>query len=244
MVLLQGTSSFGVDIATTTSTYSIASSTLADGSYNLSAAFEDLAGNLSSAGPAVLLTIDTVAPTVISSDFKLVPIQSVTLNFSEDVGPTLSLADVQVQNTTPPSPETIPSAQMSLNVASNVGTLTFPGVPGAVLANGNYQTTVVAAGITDLAGNPMAADATRNFFFLNGDANHDAVVDVTDLGILATNWQGTGDFLHGDFNYDGTIDVSDLGILATNWQQSLPPAAAAATKHRAEIMATGVDIDL
>jgi hypothetical protein len=43
-------------------------------------------------------------------------------------------------------------------------------------------------------------------------------VDVTDLGILATNWQSTGrSFSQGDFNYDGIVDVTDLGILATNW---------------------------
>jgi hypothetical protein len=244
VVLVEGTSSFGVDIATTNATYSIRSSTLADRAYNMSLAFEDLAGNLSSLGPALNLTIDTVAPELISADFKLVPIQSVALNFSEDVGPTLSLADVQVRNTTPPNAGTIPSAQMSLTTGSSVGTLKFPGVPGAVLASGNYQTTVVAAGITDVAGNPMAADSTSNFFFLNGDANHDAVVDVTDLGILATNWQGTGDFLHGDFNYDGTVDVSDLGILATNWQQSLVPPAVAATKRNRELVATDVAIDL
>lgn len=51
-----------------------------------------------------------------------------------------------------------------------------------------------------------------------GDANSDGKVDVTDLGILATNWQMTGDYTNGDFNFDGFVDVSDLGILATNWQ--------------------------
>jgi hypothetical protein len=54
---------------------------------------------------------------------------------------------------------------------------------------------------------------------------------VSDLGILATNWQGTGKtFLQGDFNYDGVVDVTDLGILATNWQKSLPVAAPIAAR--------------
>ena len=52
---------------------------------------------------------------------------------------------------------------------------------------------------------------------------------MTDLGVLATNWQSSGQtFSTGDFNYDGRVDVTDLGILATNWQESLggpPPAA-------------------
>ncbi|MEA1951342.1 MAG: hypothetical protein U9N87_08155, partial [Planctomycetota bacterium] len=52
-----------------------------------------------------------------------------------------------------------------------------------------------------------------------GDANEDGSVDVSDLGILATNYDagsgfGWGD---GDFTGDGLVDVSDLGILATNY---------------------------
>jgi hypothetical protein len=63
-------------------------------------------------------------------------------------------------------------------------------------------------------------------YTLLGDANQDGGVDVTDLGILATNWQGTNKtFGQGDFNYDRMIDVTDLGILATNWQKSLPIAS-------------------
>jgi hypothetical protein len=39
----------------------------------------------------------------------------------------------------------------------------------------------------------------------------DRIVDVSDLGILATNWQGNGNFSQADFNLDGHIDVTDLG---------------------------------
>ena len=89
------------------------------------------------------------------------------------------------------------------------------------LADSNYRVTLNHLGITNPSGTPMASDHVLDFFFLNGDANHDRVVDVTDLGILATNWQATGRLRQGDFNYDGHVDVSDLGILATNWQASL-----------------------
>src|SRR5690606_19800989 len=51
-----------------------------------------------------------------------------------------------------------------------------------------------------------------------GDANMDGVVDVGDLGILASNWQENGFWVNADFNYDGIINVSDLGLLASNWQ--------------------------
>ncbi len=51
-----------------------------------------------------------------------------------------------------------------------------------------------------------------------GDANEDGNVDVTDLGILATNYGAGGlGWFDGDFTGDGLVDVSDLGILATNY---------------------------
>jgi len=53
-----------------------------------------------------------------------------------------------------------------------------------------------------------------------GDVNLDGAVNVADLGILASNWQGSGGWSRGDFNYDGTINVADLGMLSTNWQVS------------------------
>jgi len=54
---------------------------------------------------------------------------------------------------------------------------------------------------------------------LSGDANHDGSVDVSDLGILATNYgvPSGAAWSDGDFTDDGAVDVSDLGILATNY---------------------------
>ncbi len=55
-----------------------------------------------------------------------------------------------------------------------------------------------------------------------GDANCDGNVDVSDLGILATNYGATGNlgWFDADFTADGLVDVSDLGILATNYGTS------------------------
>ncbi|MBN2296669.1 MAG: DNRLRE domain-containing protein [Pirellulales bacterium] len=51
---------------------------------------------------------------------------------------------------------------------------------------------------------------------LPGDANGDGVVDVSDLGILATNYGATSGraWYEGDFTHDTAVDVSDLGVLA------------------------------
>ncbi len=52
-----------------------------------------------------------------------------------------------------------------------------------------------------------------------GDANNDGIVNVTDLGILATYYdQGDGfGWNEGDFTGDGFVSVNDLGVLATNY---------------------------
>jgi hypothetical protein len=54
-----------------------------------------------------------------------------------------------------------------------------------------------------------------------GDANLDGNVDVSDLGILATNFNDTGTtWTEGDFTLDNATNVSDLGVLATNYNRS------------------------
>lgn len=94
------------------------------------------------------------------------------------------------------------------------------------LPNGNYRAKIATGSLADLRGNSLAAEFTFDFFVLAGDANRDRVVDITDLGILATNWQQPlRTFSQGDFNYDGTVDLADLGILATNWQKNVPALA-------------------
>jgi hypothetical protein len=98
--------------------------------------------------------------------------------------------------------------------------------------------TVIAAGITDAAGNAVTTNVTHDFFVLAGDANRDRNVDVADLGILASNWQASPrTFAQGNFDYspDGLVDVADLGILASNWQAQLaaPSAPFALAPRRA-----------
>jgi hypothetical protein len=51
----------------------------------------------------------------------------------------------------------------------------------------------------------------------DGDADLDGSVDVTDLAILAANWDSPGKWMTGDFSPDGEVDVTDLAILAANW---------------------------
>ncbi|MBN2296567.1 MAG: PEP-CTERM sorting domain-containing protein [Pirellulales bacterium] len=55
--------------------------------------------------------------------------------------------------------------------------------------------------------------------YIPGDANRDGSVDVSDLGILAANYNiggGLG-WSNADFTADGHVDVSDLGVLALHY---------------------------
>ncbi len=64
-----------------------------------------------------------------------------------------------------------------------------------------------------------------------GDANGDKVVNVVDLGILATNYGLSGKtWADGDFNGDGLVNVVDLGILATHYGETSGSAAADSSK--------------
>jgi hypothetical protein len=111
---------------------------------------------------------------------------------------------------------------------------TFPGLPAGILGDGNYRARIAAADLTDLAGNPLAADAVLEFFVLGGDANRDRAVNQLDLEILTMNWQQSpATFSQGDFSYDGRVDSRDLLILAGNWQKVLSaPAAASGRRAR------------
>lgn len=180
---------------------------------------------------------DQLAPTISSATFNYLTSQSISLNFSENVSPTFSIADITLQSLTP-TVTTIPSGALTaVYGAGNVATITFTGFTDGVLPDGNYRITVASSGISDPAGNTLDGDDNGlaggsysfDFFVLAGDANRDRHVDAKDLGLLAVNWQGTSKtFAQGDFNYDSKVDIKDLAIFAYHFQQYLAPAAPAA----------------
>ncbi len=145
---------------------------------------------------------------------------SVKISFNGDVSAiTLSAGDLLLENLTSGQPI---DCSVVATVAYDPGTRSAAWSFAGLLADGNYRATLPAGSVSDAGGNSLASDYSFDFFALAGDANRDRTVDISDLGILATNWQGSGKtFAQGDFNYDGIVDISDLGILATSWQKSL-----------------------
>lgn len=87
------------------------------------------------------------------------------------------------------------------------------------LSDGNYNVIITAH---DNASNTASSSVSfqitsRNLYLTSkADFNHDSVVDVSDLSILAVNWRQKTNM--GDANGDGFVDISDLSILAQNWQ--------------------------
>jgi hypothetical protein len=204
----------------------------------------DQAGNALGNGAAFqsTLTVDATPPAVLASSYTYLTRPHVlTFQFSENVSASLSAADLVVVNLT--TGQTIPSSAFTLvyNGVSNTATFTYTGTAGlapGVLPDGRYTATLLASGVTDGSGNLLdgngdgsaGGDAKLSFFFMAGDANHDAAVDFNDLVKLAQNYNTTGgkQLALGDFNYDGNVDFNDLVALAQRYNTSLPPAGSPA----------------
>ena len=175
------------------------------------------------AAPTTTLAIEdndlTGGPTVTSSAFlfETAP-QRLRFTFNQNVASSISAADFQVSG-----PAGIPSSTFAYDAVTNTATLSF----GATLPDGTYTARAIAAGITNAAGQPMAADHVLEFFFLNGDANRDGRVNLADFNILASNFGGTNrTFSQGDFTYDGNVNLQDFNILASRFGTSVGPETA------------------
>ena len=165
--------------------------------------------------------LDAVRPTVAAANFlyQTSPTR-LTLGFSENVSASLSLADIAVQNTTTQTP--FNPTGLTYDASTNTATFTFP---AGAIPDGNYRATLLADGVTDAAGNALAQDFNVDFFFLQGDANHDGAVNLNDFNALAANFgQSNRNFSHGDFNYDGTVNLQDFNLLAARFGAALAPS--------------------
>lgn len=117
----------------------------------------------------------------------------------------------------------------AIAVSLAVGFTSLPGSTFEVLSFGSRIGELDVINQTGFAGlrfddSYSAGQLTLTATATGGDANLDGVVDISDLGLLATSWQTAGNWLAGDFDASGFVDISDLGLLATNWQLGAMPA--------------------
>ncbi len=84
-----------------------------------------------------------------------------------------------------------------------------------------------------------SSSVLRIKYALYGDANLDGLVDISDLGILASHWQMGAVWAQGDFDYSDFVDISDLGLLATNWQQGTLSVPTLVPQRRVTRVSTG-----
>jgi hypothetical protein len=230
--------------ATRTATITLSGGPLPVGRYRLTLlpTITDTAGNQLNNGAPVhsALTItpaDTTAPKLTAAptfDWTKAP-HSFSFTFSENVSASLSTADLVLVNLT--TGQTLPASSLSMvyDGTSNTVTFSYTGTTNGILGmlpDGRYSATLLANGITDAAGNKLDGngdgtagdDLVYNFFFLQGDANHDARVDFVDLVALAQNYNTSGNkaWTQGNFNYDTAVDFVDLVALAQRYNAALP----------------------
>jgi hypothetical protein len=167
-----------------------------------------------------LVTIDALPPSITAGPaFEFdTPTPRVTVQFSEDVQPSLAVEDLLIENLTT-SGSIVPTS-VSYDAATNTATFHLP----TTLPDANYALTLLGANVADGVGHPVASDATGDFFFLRGDANRDRRVNLQDFNILAANFgQSPRTFSQGDFTYDGIVNLQDFNALASRFGSQLPP---------------------
>ena len=175
------------------------------------------------------LTINNVpsSPVVVTSSsfaFDDRP-QRVKLSFNANVSASLSVSDLQLRNTT--TNQMIPADKIALawDPATNTASFTFPGYTYGALPDGRYRATLPAGSVSDPQGNALAADVVLDFTFINGDANRDGRVNLSDFNVLAANFgQSNRKFSQGDFTYDGQVNLGDFNVLASRFGQAVAPS--------------------
>jgi hypothetical protein len=114
----------------------------------------------------------------------------------------------------------------SVNIRSDGG-IPLPGNVYPILSFGSAAGELELVNHTGLDGLRFAQVQTATSLSVSlsafeGDANLDAIVDIGDFSLLASNFNLPGNWLAGNFNGDGLVDIGDFALLAGNFNQTTP----------------------
>lgn len=200
----------------------------------------------SAASSGLDITVDAVAPTVlgfnrgylVEDDWDLHPttLNTITIQFSENVSDTLGASDLTLWNLTSSTQVTLdPAPSFSYDAQTNKGTWDFGGL---ALTASWYEVLISGTGVTDIAGNALDGDGDGTggddysygaaypqddmLIPILGDANLDGAVGYWDLQILMANYGQSGkNWSEGDFTYDGYVGSADYMALKQHSGMSL-----------------------
>jgi agmatine/peptidylarginine deiminase len=165
------------------------------------------------------LTIDTVAPSVVSGSFARESEQRLELQLNEPA----SVAGIVLTSLT--TGQVLSGSQ--LQVVPSGSSLAVRPASG-LLANGQWRVSI-AGQLTDGVGNVASSSFTYDFRVLAGDADDNGTVEFADLLVLAQSYGQAGKlFSQGNFDYDalGQVTFDDLLILSQNYGNTLIRAQA------------------
>lgn len=182
---------------------------LADGDYKALMTVADMAGNTVDSNE-ITFTIDNTVPSAFS---LMAPTSGLTVTNNK---PTFTWFA---------STDNYSSIVYDMYLDSNLVLANTSGgiyTPANALSDGTHSWYVVAK---DVAGNTRSTnvwnftvDTRTQYLRSKADFTGNGKVDLSDLSILAQNWQKTTS--QGDANGDGKVDLTDLSILAQNWQKN------------------------
>jgi len=160
-------------------------------------------------------------------------VTSIEVQFSDDVSASLDASDLLIRELGSGSVVAQSDMSVAYEAATNTATITFPGLVGGSLSNGNYTATLVGAGITDTTGQPLDGngdgqggdDYSFDLYRYFADANGDRDVGLPDLfGFRQTYQKGVGETGFDpiwDHNGDGDIGLPDLFAFRDTYQSAL-----------------------
>ncbi len=148
-------------------------------------------------------------------------VTALTVRFSEDVATSLGVGAFVLVNRTTGATATATSLVYD-SLARN-STLTFEGLPGQQLPDGQYLFTVRGDAVADIHGARMAADFHFEFHSLKGDADGDLATNDHDLYLV---WQSLLlPLAQRDLNYDldgdGLVTAADVDVVKSKFLATL-----------------------